>query len=43
MSSQQHIPNLAKIKILNTSPGSKFTQHKTSITSIKDEIKYLYN
>ena len=42
MSSQQHIPNFAKIKIPNTSPASKFTQHKTSITSIKDEIKYLY-
>ena len=45
MSSQQHIPNSAKIKIPNTpntSPDSKFTQHKTSITSIKDEIKYSY-
>jgi hypothetical protein len=36
------IPHFAKIKIPNTPPASKFTQHKTSITSIKDEIKYLY-
>ena len=33
------IPNFAKIKVPNTSPASKFTQHKTSITRIKDEIK----
>jgi hypothetical protein len=35
------IPNLAKIKTPNTSPVSNFTQHPTSITRIKDEIRYL--
>jgi hypothetical protein len=36
------IPNFTKIKIPNTSPASKFTQYKASITRVKDEIKYLY-
>ena len=36
------IPNFAKIKIPNTYPSSKFTQHKVSITILRGEIKYLY-
>jgi hypothetical protein len=36
------IPKFAKINIPNTSPASKFTQHKTSILRLKDEIKYLH-
>jgi hypothetical protein len=35
------IPNFTKIKVPNTSPASKFIQHKLSITRIKDEIKKL--
>ena len=35
------IPNFAKIKIPNISPSSKFTQHKASITRIKNKIKYI--
>jgi hypothetical protein len=35
------IPHLAKIKIRNSSPASKFTQHNATTTSLKDEIKYL--
>ena len=36
------ISNFTKINIRNTSPASKFTQRKTSITKLNDEIKYLY-
>ena len=36
------VPNFATIKIPNTYTASKFTQHKVSITRIRDEIKYLY-
>jgi len=32
------VPNFAKIKIPNTSPASKFTQYKASITRIKDKV-----
>jgi len=32
----------AKIKIPNTSPACKHTQHKVTIMRIKDEIKYLH-
>jgi len=32
------IINFAKIKIPNTSPISKFTQHPASITRLKDKI-----
>jgi hypothetical protein len=36
------IPIFVKINIPNTSPASKFTQHKASIWRLQDEIKYLY-
>jgi hypothetical protein len=35
------IPKLAKIIIRNTSPFSKFTQNKTPVRRLKDEINYL--
>jgi len=33
----------AKIKVPNTSPAHKYTQHKIPNIRIKDEIKYLHN
>jgi len=36
------IPSYAKMKIPNTSPAAKFTQHKTQFLRIKDELKYLH-
>jgi len=36
-------PTYAKIKIPNTSPAHKHTQHKVTIMRIKDEIKYLHS
>jgi hypothetical protein len=35
-------PNYAKIKILETFPGAKYTQKKVHTSRIKDEIKFLY-
>jgi len=35
-------PAYAKIKIPNTSPACKHTQHKVTTMRIKDEIKYLH-
>jgi len=35
-------PNLAVIKIPNTSPASKSIQHKASMTGMKHEIKYVH-
>ena len=36
------IPAYAKVKIPNTSPAAKFTQHKSQLLRIKDELKYLH-
>jgi len=35
------IQKSAKVNIPNTSPASKFTQHKASTLRLKDETKYL--
>jgi len=39
---QNLTPNYSKIKILNTSLASGFTQEKIVKLWIKDEIKFLY-
>ena len=39
---QNLTPTYAKIKVANTSPVAKFTQRKTQILRIKDEIHFLY-
>jgi len=39
---QNLIPTYAKIKVAATSPAAKFTQRKTQILRIKDEIRFLY-
>ena len=39
---QNLIPTYAKIKVASTSPAAKFTQQKTQILRIKDEIRFLY-
>jgi hypothetical protein len=35
-------PKYAKIKVANTLPASKYTQHEVPKTRIKDENKYLH-
>ena len=41
---KQHLtPSYANIKIPNTSPAHKYTQHKIPAIRIKDEIKYLHS
>ena len=40
---KQIIPIYAKIKIPNTSPAHKYTQHKIPFPRIRDEIKYLHS
>ena len=37
------IPAYAKIKIPNTSPACKYTQHKATIMRTRDEIKFLHS
>ena len=39
---QNLTPTYAKIKVANTSPAAIFTQRKTQILRIKDEIRFLY-
>ena len=40
---KQLTPSYANIKVPNTSPAHKYTQHKLSAIRIKDEIKYLHS
>ena len=40
---KQHLtPSYARIKIPNTAPAHKYTQHKIPTIRIKDEIRYLH-
>jgi hypothetical protein len=39
MSSKQHSPKICQNQYPKHFPASKFTQHKTSILRLKDEIK----